>query len=167
MRSHGLTIRAQPRRAKRREPRSGTTNAPRRWLQRFVRRHNLHVTQDNPRPNALNSLRRLGPAAAKKVNHECTLMDTNKNASVCSVLSCEQKETEETEKERLARRRALELAKLCGRNSCRDARCRLTTQAQRPGLRDAWIATTALTPGSLQRMVRPRCHGGPNVSMTP
>ena len=28
-----------------------------------------------------------------------------------------------------------------------------TTQAQRPGARDAWIATTTLTPGSLQRMV--------------
>src|SRR6266536_5843213 len=34
--SSGLTTRAQPRRAKRREPRSGTTTAPRRWLQRFV-----------------------------------------------------------------------------------------------------------------------------------
>jgi len=32
----------------------------------------------------------------------------------------------------------------------------LTTQAQRPGPRDAWIATTTLTPGSLERMVRPR-----------
>ena len=31
-----------------------------------------------------------------------------------------------------------------------------TTQAQRPGARDAWIATTALRPGSLERMVRPR-----------
>jgi hypothetical protein len=35
----------------------------------------------------------------------------------------------------------------------------LTTQAQRPGPRDAWIATGARWPGSLQRMVRPRrCH---------
>jgi hypothetical protein len=33
---------------------------------------------------------------------------------------------------------------------------RVTTQAQRPGPRDAWIATTARWPGSLQRMVRPR-----------
>src|SRR4029077_18314807 len=32
----------------------------------------------------------------------------------------------------------------------------LTTQAQRPGPREAWIATTARWPGSLQRMVRPR-----------
>src|SRR5207245_7601586 len=32
----------------------------------------------------------------------------------------------------------------------------LTTQAQRPGARDARIATTALSPDSLQRMVRPR-----------
>jgi hypothetical protein len=31
------TTRAQPRRAKRREPRSRTRTAPRRWLQRFVR----------------------------------------------------------------------------------------------------------------------------------
>ena len=31
----------------------------------------------------------------------------------------------------------------------------LTTQAQRPGPRDAWIATRARWPGSLQRMVRP------------
>src|SRR5262245_53633676 len=38
-------------------------------------------------------------------------------------------------------------------------RCRLTTQAQRPGARDATIATTTPPPGSLQRMVRPRCHG--------
>jgi hypothetical protein len=30
----------------------------------------------------------------------------------------------------------------------------LTTQAQRPGPRDAWIATGARRPGSLQRMVR-------------
>jgi hypothetical protein len=30
----------------------------------------------------------------------------------------------------------------------------LTTQAQRPGPRDAWIATGAHRPGSLQRMVR-------------
>src|SRR5437667_6936135 len=29
------------------------------------------------------------------------------------------------------------------------------TQAQRPGPRDAWIATRARWPGSLQRMVRP------------
>ena len=32
----------------------------------------------------------------------------------------------------------------------------LTTQAQRPGPREAWIATRARWPGSLQRMVRPR-----------
>ena len=32
-------------------------------------------------------------------------------------------------------------------------------EAQRPGPRDAWIATTARWPGSLQRLVRPRCHG--------
>ena len=32
--------------------------------------------------------------------------------------------------------------------------CRLTTQAQRPGAREATIATTTLPPGSLQRMVR-------------
>jgi hypothetical protein len=32
------------------------------------------------------------------------------------------------------------------------------TQAQRPGARDATIATATLSPGSLQRMVRPRCH---------
>ena len=32
----------------------------------------------------------------------------------------------------------------------------LTTQAQRPGIQDATIATATLTPGSLQRMVRPR-----------
>ena len=32
----------------------------------------------------------------------------------------------------------------------------LTTQAQRPGARDAWIATATLSLGSLQRMVRPR-----------
>ena len=35
---------------------------------------------------------------------------------------------------------------------------RLTTQAQRPGPRDAWIATTARWPGSLQRMVRRTAH---------
>src|SRR5688572_16471511 len=34
--------------------------------------------------------------------------------------------------------------------------CRLTTQAQRPGPREAWIATVTRWPGSLQRMVRPR-----------
>jgi hypothetical protein len=34
----------------------------------------------------------------------------------------------------------------------------LTTQAQRPGARDATIATATLPPGSLQRMVRPRRH---------
>jgi len=33
----------------------------------------------------------------------------------------------------------------------------LTTQAQRPGARDATMATTTLPPGSLQRMVRPLC----------
>src|SRR2546425_290021 len=33
------------------------------------------------------------------------------------------------------------------------ARSRLTTQAQRPGPRDAWIATWTRWPGSLQRMV--------------
>jgi hypothetical protein len=33
----------------------------------------------------------------------------------------------------------------------------LTTQAQRPGPREAWIATGARWPGSLQRMVRPLC----------
>ena len=33
---------------------------------------------------------------------------------------------------------------------------RLTPQAQRPGARDATIATATLPPGSLQRMVRPR-----------
>ena len=35
-----------------------------------------------------------------------------------------------------------------------DVRGGLTTEAQRPGPRDATIATTTLTPGSLQRMVR-------------
>ena len=39
------------------------------------------------------------------------------------------------------------------------SQCSLTTQAQRPGARDARIATATLPPGSLQRMVRPRCHG--------
>src|SRR4026207_2115963 len=34
----------------------------------------------------------------------------------------------------------------------------LTTQAQRPGARDATIATTTLPPGSLQRMVSLRLH---------
>ena len=33
---------------------------------------------------------------------------------------------------------------------------RLTTQAQRPGLRDATIANHGVMPGSLQRMVRPQ-----------
>src|ERR1041384_2253442 len=37
-------------------------------------------------------------------------------------------------------------------------RSRLTTQAQRPGAGEATIATAALPPGSLQRMVRPRRH---------
>src|ERR1043166_4809241 len=43
----------------------------------------------------------------------------------------------------------------------RDHTCesRLTTQAQRPGVRDATIATATLPPGSLQCMIRPRCHG--------
>ncbi len=37
----------------------------------------------------------------------------------------------------------------------------LTTRAQRPGARNATIATTTLTPGSLERMVeRSRCAGG-------
>jgi hypothetical protein len=31
--------------------------------------------------------------------------------------------------------------------------CGLTTQAQRPGPQDAWIAIAARWPGSLQRMV--------------
>ncbi|HRI89930.1 MAG TPA: hypothetical protein PK869_16765 [Candidatus Hydrogenedentes bacterium] len=31
--------------------------------------------------------------------------------------------------------------------------CRITTQAQRPGARDAWIANHDVMPGSLQRMV--------------
>lgn len=34
----------------------------------------------------------------------------------------------------------------------------LTTQAQRPGTRDATIATATPMPGSLQRMVRRRLH---------
>ena len=34
----------------------------------------------------------------------------------------------------------------------------LTTQAQRPGPRDAWTATVMRWPGSLQRMVRPTGH---------
>ena len=60
-----------------------------------------------------------------------------------------------------------------GRSSLRDApRCAqanprqrrsyildITTQAQRPGTRDAMIANRDAMPGSLQRMVRPRCHG--------
>src|SRR5438445_12149600 len=41
----------------------------------------------------------------------------------------------------------------------------LTTQAQRPGPRDAWIATWTRWPGSLQRMVRPR-HRDPLSSGT-
>src|SRR5438093_10118697 len=35
---------------------------------------------------------------------------------------------------------------------------RRTTQAQRPGPRDAWIATWTRWPGSLQRMVRRHYH---------
>ena len=38
-----------------------------------------------------------------------------------------------------------------------DFMSQLTTQAQRPGPRDAWIATGARWPGSLERMVRPLC----------
>ncbi len=34
----------------------------------------------------------------------------------------------------------------------------LTTKAQRPGARGRSIATATLPPGSLQRVVRPRCH---------
>src|SRR3954462_6152975 len=34
----------------------------------------------------------------------------------------------------------------------------LTTQPQRPGARDATMATATLPPGSLQRRVRPRYH---------
>ena len=34
----GLTTKAQPRRVNEREPRSGTDTAPRRWLERLVRR---------------------------------------------------------------------------------------------------------------------------------
>src|SRR5437867_96435 len=37
---------------------------------------------------------------------------------------------------------------------CPCVRCRLTTQAQRPGAQNVWIATATLTPGSLERMVR-------------
>src|SRR4051794_32663651 len=40
----------------------------------------------------------------------------------------------------------------------RGAHSGLTTQAQRPGARDATMATATLPPGSLQRMVRSRCH---------
>ena len=36
----------------------------------------------------------------------------------------------------------------------------LTTQAQRPGPREAWIATRARWPGSLQRMFRHHRHRG-------
>src|SRR5438034_1195364 len=36
--------------------------------------------------------------------------------------------------------------------------CQLTTQAQRPGPRNAPIATWTRWPGSLQRMVRPHRH---------
>src|SRR5712691_4585026 len=46
---------------------------------------------------------------------------------------------------------------------CSDARCRLTTQAQRPGPRDATIATVARWPGSLQRMVRPTLSVSDNL----
>ena len=52
---------------------------------------------------------------------------------------------------------SLKLCSLVG-SHVEGVRCRLTTQAQRPGARDARIATTTLPPGSLQRMVRPRCH---------
>jgi len=41
---------------------------------------------------------------------------------------------------------------------------RLTTQAQRPGPRDATIATATLPPGSLQRMVRPRYSHAQSLS---
>jgi hypothetical protein len=39
--------------------------------------------------------------------------------------------------------------------------CGLTTQAQRPGAREATIATATLPRGSLQRMVRPSCEHTP------
>src|ERR687890_19664 len=42
---------------------------------------------------------------------------------------------------------------------------RLTTQAQRPGPRDATIATGMRWPGSLQRMVRPRCRHALNETL--
>src|SRR5204863_4834582 len=44
------------------------------------------------------------------------------------------------------------------RESVHDVCSGLTTQAQRPGARDATMATATPPPGSLQRMVRPRCH---------
>src|SRR6266487_3571722 len=42
----------------------------------------------------------------------------------------------------------------------------LTTQAQRPGPRDAWIATGARWPGSLQRMVRRQYHIQDSVTVS-
>src|SRR5437762_11170134 len=43
--------------------------------------------------------------------------------------------------------------------------CRLTTQAQRPGARDAWIANHSAKPGSLQRMVGHReCRDSKTLS---
>jgi hypothetical protein len=42
---------------------------------------------------------------------------------------------------------------------------RLTTQAQRPGPREAWIATVMRWPGSLQRMVRRQGHRGGYVAV--
>jgi hypothetical protein len=47
-------------------------------------------------------------------------------------------------------------AKVPKRPTSRVTRHRLTTQAQRPGTRDATIANRGVMPGSLQRMVRPR-----------
>src|ERR1044071_5394862 len=44
----------------------------------------------------------------------------------------------------------------CPDDAAHSVRSGLTTQAQRPGARDATIATTTRPPGSLQRMVRPR-----------
>ena len=130
----GLTTQAQRRRP--RDAPIATAMARRRSLQRMVRPcrcHHQNHSQNHPLAHHPNQ----GSASSRRARPGKAV-----NSSNCP----------HRPNPKLNRPRLQQLNNLANFSTRRHG---LTTQAQRPGARDATIATAMLPPGSLQRMVRP------------
>ncbi len=92
--------------------------------------------------------------AVRRVNHQARLIQIP-SADVC----CRLDDVHDLARvSAMSKRNRVTNTSLCAIwicNHATNARSGLTTQAQRPGAREAWIATATLSPGSLQRIDTP------------